>query len=137
MNAEQAVDYLVDRLPEFAPVVVEHRRHYDELPFHLLMGDLGRLYMSAALQNAEFTRRYWMAVERVALEADDFVENALGVSVIEWFAWGDQQHSAALRDAWSLLGSKTREIAKSWEADPNRKPSPVRPKRPKRPSKRA
>ncbi len=70
------------------------------------------------------------------MEADDDVENALGVSLIEGFAWGEERDKAALRDAMPLLGPVTREIASTWEGDleetPGRRPKKKRAKRPSR-----
>lgn len=110
MDTEQAVDYLVSRLPEFAAVVNEHRREYDELLIHVLMGDLARFYMERGVTSSDVARRLWEAVEEMAATGDQAVENAVWVSLIEWFAHGDDTEKAALVDAGPLQGPKTMAI---------------------------
>lgn len=90
LDGEAAVELLRQRLPEFGPVIDEHREdNFGELLFHLLMGDLSRFYMSQALDRPELQRRFWRVVDRLAALGDDAVQNAIGVSLIEWFAWGN------------------------------------------------
>ena len=96
LDGERAVALLRERLPEFAPAIDEHREDFGELLFHLLMGDLARFYMSQALNSLALQRRFWMTVDRLAACGDDAVQNAIGVSLIEWFAWGNDRERATL-----------------------------------------
>lgn len=66
MDSEEAVGYLVSRLPGFAPYVDEHRRAYGELLIHPLMGDLGRYYMAAGVGDVDLAVRYWNAVGAIS-----------------------------------------------------------------------
>lgn len=119
VDPSRAVNWLAERLPEFAPAIDEHRETFDELLFHLLMGGLARFYMSQGQGRVdpELARRYWMTVERMAMEGDDFVTNALGVSLIESFAWGDENQKAALREAMPRFGPEPQSIAARWAND--------------------
>lgn len=111
LDREAAVDLLRQRLPEFAPAIDEHREdNFGELLFHLLMGDLARFYVSQAVDNPELQRRFWMVVDRLAVLGDDSVQNAIGVSLIEWFAWGDDRERATLIAAKPLMSSVVRAI---------------------------
>jgi hypothetical protein len=47
---------------------------------------------------------HWQVVEDMAANGDQLVENAVRVSLIEWFAWGDEHEPAVLRDARPLQG---------------------------------
>ena len=138
MDAEAATRQLAERLPEFAPAIDEHRQTYDELLFHLLMGDLARFYMDQGRTDAVLARRYWMTIERLAMEGDDFVTNALGVSLIEWFAWGNENEKAALRDAMPWFGPELRAIAAARAHDlaAPAHPARKRAREPKRPGRR-
>lgn len=105
------MEHLVERMPEFRPVLDDHLDFSGgENLFHMLMGDLGRFYMSTARHESDLSRRYWMAVEKLASEGDDDVENAVGVSLIEWFAWGDEGERAALIAAQDWHGPATRNM---------------------------
>ena len=54
--------------------------------------------------------RFWALVEELATEGDQAVENAVWVSLIEWFAWGSTKEKAALVDAGDLQGPQTKAI---------------------------
>ena len=95
--------YLVERLPECAPVVAEHTRTYDELLLHVLMGDLGRFYMARAQGDPQLASRYWETVEGLVSKGDERVENAVAASLIEWFGLGDSSEQEALRAAADQL----------------------------------
>ena len=111
LDGEAAIDLLRQRLPEFAPAIDEHLEdNPGELLFHLLMGDLARFYVSQALDSTELQRRFWMAVDRLAVFGDDAVQNAIGVSLIEWFAWGDDRERTILVAAKPLMSSAARAI---------------------------
>jgi hypothetical protein len=111
LDGEAAVDLLRQQLPEFAPTIDEHREdNFGELLFHLLMGDLARFYVSQAVDSPEVQRRFWMVVDRLAVRGDSGVQNAIGVSLIEWFAWGDDRERATLVAAKPLMSSVVRAI---------------------------
>lgn len=111
LDGEAAVELLRQRLPEFGPVIDEHREdNFGELLFHLLMGDLSRFYMSQALDRPELQRRFWRVVDRLAALGDDAVQNAIGVSLIEWFAWGNARERVTLIAAKPLMSSLVRAI---------------------------
>jgi hypothetical protein len=74
------------------------------------MSDLGRFYMREGRPNDELAARFWRVVEQLAVEGDEAVENGVWVSLIEWFAWGDDDEKAALVDAEPLQGPKTQAI---------------------------
>ena len=120
MDKHAATRHLVEGLPEFGPAVEEHLEDNGELLFHLVMGDLARFYMAHGLDDAELRRRFWMTVERLAASGDDYVENALGVSLVEWFAWGSEREKQGLRDAMPLHGPATRGIVDAWRDDLDR-----------------
>ena len=86
----------------------------DEFLFHLFVHDLARFYMRDARADESLARRFWMAVERVSATGDEDVENAIGVSLIETFAWGNQHQRAALLEARPMFGPATRAIAAAW-----------------------
>jgi hypothetical protein len=112
LDDQAAVELLRDRLPEFSPAIAEHLDdNLGELLIHLLMGDLARFYMSDVLGNAEMQRRFWMVVDRLATQGDCRVENAVGVSLIEWFAWGDDRQRATLVAAKPLMSTAVRDVA--------------------------
>jgi hypothetical protein len=85
--------------------------NFGELLFHLVMGDLARFYMSDCIDDPEAQRRFWMVVDTLAQEGDDRVQNAVGVSLIEWFAWGDDRERRTLVDARPLMSTAVRAIA--------------------------
>jgi hypothetical protein len=118
MNPDEASHYLVNCLPEFGPVLAQHLTDNDgELLIHLLMSDFGRFYTQHALSVPKLAARYWAAVETLAAEGDEDVKNAVHVSLIEWFAWGDEQESRALRNSVSALRPATRAMAAHFFRD--------------------
>ena len=74
------------------------------------MGDLARFYMRHGLRDTELAARFWQVVKELAAEGEQAVENAVWVSLIEWFAWGDDDEKAALVEAGPLQGPKTKAI---------------------------
>ena len=92
-------------------VVVMTEKGGGERLFHLLMGDLARFYMSQALDSLALQRRFWMTVDRLAACGDDAVQNAIGVSLIEWFAWGNDRERATLVAAKPLMSGLVRAIS--------------------------
>jgi hypothetical protein len=111
VTPEDAADRLLEVLPEFradyedsdaVPATPE-----DHLLLHLLMSDLARFYMRDVRGDPELAARFWRVVEELAVTGDQEVENAIHVSLIEWFAWGDDDEVAALIDAASLQGRAT------------------------------
>jgi hypothetical protein len=117
MDEAEAVLYLVEHVPEFAPVADEHAQTYDELLLHVLMGDLGRFYMARVRLDPELASRYWEAVEVLATDGDARIENAVAASLIEWFAWGEPSEQEALRAAAGDLGPTMRAIARAYLDD--------------------
>ena len=112
LDDDAASRLLRQRLPEFAPAIDEHLEdNFGELLLHNLMGDLARFYMTDAQHNRELQRRYWMAVDRLADHGDDSVQNAIGVSLIEWFAWGSDQERRVLISAKPQMSRLVRSIA--------------------------
>jgi hypothetical protein len=119
MTGEEALALILDRLPAF-------RAHLDEesafgeggepLLLHLVMGDLGRYYMAVARHDDDLRRRYWEVVEQLASSEGQYVDNAVHTSLIEWFAWGDEDEKNALVTAYPLLGRETRRMV-SYFAD--------------------
>ena len=112
MDKWEALKRLLEELPEFGPEYQESVGHPDydengELLLHVVMGDLGRFYMSHGRGNAEIAARFWRVVEEMAQEGDEAVENAVHASLIEWFAWGDAAEQAALLDASPRQGDAT------------------------------
>jgi hypothetical protein len=108
LDENASVEVLRARLPEFAPAIDKHLRDYEELLFHLVMGDLARFYVNEAVHNPELQRRFWMTVDRLATQGDNQVQNAIGVSLIEWFAWGNDRERALIVDAKPLMSSTVR-----------------------------
>ena len=51
--------------------------------------------------------RYWSVVEELGAAGDEFVQNADWVSLIDWFAWGEDVEQAALREAGPKQGPAT------------------------------
>ena len=112
-----ASEVLRERLPEFAPTIDEHLAFYEELLFHVLMGELARFYVDEALLDPELQRRFWMAVDWLQEHGDRYVQNALGVSLIEWFAWGDKKERELLVHAKPLMSSAVRAVADDFLRD--------------------
>lgn len=114
MNRDDAVTRLLEVLPEFRPCYEDSDAipvHLgDELLIHVLMGDLARFYMAHGVDNPELAARYWRVVEELATQGDQAVQNAVHVSLIEWFAWGAADEQAALRDATALQGPETKAL---------------------------
>jgi hypothetical protein len=114
MTRDEAAARLVEVLPEFRSEL-EAAIEYDEgdLLLHPLMGDLARFYMRER-GDADLRRRYWRVVEELAANGDDGVNNAVHVSLIEWFAWGSPEEVRALDDARELQGPATRAIREHY-----------------------
>jgi hypothetical protein len=114
VTREEAVERLLDALPEFGPDYEESdgrpSEPSDDLLLHVVMGDLARFYMRHGLRNRELAARFWQVVEELAADGDQAVENAVWVSLIEWFAWGDDDEKAALVETGPLQGPKTKAI---------------------------
>ncbi len=62
-------------------------------------------------------RRFWMTVDRLAACGDDAVQNAIGVSLIEWFAWGNDRERATLVAAKPLMSGLVRVISDEFLRD--------------------
>lgn len=146
MDEQDSLQHLCERLPEFTAQVDEHLACHDELLFHLVMGDLARFYWDTVRHDAEMARRFWMSVDWMAIKGDQYVENAVGVSLIEWFAWGSKEEQQVLLDAAPLQGSHTRAIVEELMAvsyaRPDAKPKGrtsgrKRPPKPRRSTRRA
>jgi hypothetical protein len=110
LNEAGAAAEIRARLPEFAPDIDEHLAFNGELLLHLLMGDLARWYVKEALEQSELKRRVWMTIDWLDIHGDWSVQNAIGVSFIEWFAWGSDQDRAILIEAKPLMSSTIRAI---------------------------
>jgi hypothetical protein len=114
MTKEEAVERLLAVLPEFAPYYDESDGRpsgdWPELLLHVVMGDLARFYMERGRRDHDLAARYWRVVEELAAEGGDEVENAVWVSLIEWFAHGSPAEQRALVDADPLQGPKTKAI---------------------------
>ncbi len=121
MNREAAVAHLLQALPEFVSYYEDSlaapTEPGDQLLIHVVMGDLARFYMENAINDQELARRYWSVVEDLAANGDQAVENAVHVSLIEWFAWGDEDEKAALLAASGLHGPATRRIVAFYSSD--------------------
>jgi hypothetical protein len=119
MDKLRAIDRLLAVVPEFAPDYRESVGHpsYDadgDLLLHVVMGDLGRFYMERARPDHDLAARFWRVVEELACTGDDGVQNAVHVSLIEWFAWGDDAEQAALAEAAPLQGPATRAMVEAY-----------------------
>ena len=114
VTREEAVRRLLDVLPEFRPYCDNSDGRPtapgDELLIHVVMGDLARFYMAHGVDDPDVAARFWRVVEELAAHGDQAVENAVHVSLIEWFAWGDDTEQAALVSAGALQGPKTKAI---------------------------
>lgn len=75
------------------------------------MGDLARFYVDQALEHLELQRRFWMAVDWLETHGDRYVRNATGVSLIEWFAWGNERERRLLMDAKPLMSTAVQAVA--------------------------
>jgi hypothetical protein len=107
-----AIELLRQRLPEFATEIDEHLEFTEGEPlFHLLMGDLARFYVRVATGDQELKRRYWMTVDWLTTRGNDLVQNAIAVSLVEWFAWGESSERTMLVDAKSLMSPTVQSIA--------------------------
>jgi hypothetical protein len=118
VTREEAVQRLLDVLPEFRPYYDDSdgrpAEPGDELLLHVVMGDLARFYMARGLDNAGLAARFWRVVEELAADGDQAVENAVHVSLIEWFAWGDDSEKEALLNAGRLQGPMTKAIRAAY-----------------------
>jgi hypothetical protein len=114
VTPEQAVGRLLEVLPEFGPDFersdARPSEPGDHLLLHVLMSDLARFYMREGRRDDELAARFWRVVEELASQGDEEVENAVWVSLIEWFAWGDDEEKAALVEAGRLQGPQTKAI---------------------------
>jgi hypothetical protein len=107
-----AIELLRQRLPEFATEIDEHLEFTEGEPlFRLLMGDLARFYVREATGDQELKRRYWMTVDWLTTRGDDLVQNAIAVSLVEWFARGESSERTMLVDAKSLMSPTVQSIA--------------------------
>lgn len=112
LDGASAVTLLRRELPEFAPSIDEHLEdNFGELLFHLVMGDLARFYVSHALEDPELRQRFWNVVDRLAMRGGKYVENAVGVSLVEWFAWGNDRERSMLIEAMPLMSGRVRAVA--------------------------
>lgn len=120
VDADQALTRLLEVLPEFAATyensLARPTESGDELLLHVLMGDLADFYMESGGQNPKLAARYWSVVEELAATGDEAVENAVWVSLVEWFAWGSDDERSALRSARPLLGPATVRIAAHYDS---------------------
>jgi hypothetical protein len=112
MDQWQAVDRLLEAVPEFRADYEESVGHPNyggegELLLHTVMSDLACFYMEKANLDPELAARFWNVVEALASSGDEFVTNAVHVSLIEWFAWGDDDEQAALVQAEPHQGKAT------------------------------
>ena len=91
---------LLEALPAFGPYYEGVAAQRGEEPLlHIVMGELAAFYMEHGLaERPELAQRYWSVVEDLAARGDEYVTNAVGVSLIEWFAWGQ----------WARTGCATR-----------------------------
>ena len=115
MNEQDAISTLRERLPEFAPDIDEHFADFGgELLFHVLMGALARFYVRVVRRDPHLERRFWMTVDWLWMHGDDRVQNAIGVSLIEWFAWGSPEQQEMLREAKPLMSAAIRSVASTF-----------------------
>jgi hypothetical protein len=52
-----------------------------------------------------------MTVDWLTTRGDDLVQNAIAVSLVEWFAWGESSERTMLVDAKSLMSPTVQSIA--------------------------
>ena len=70
--------------------------------------------MSKARNDKELAGRFWHVVEQLAADGNQYVEIAIHTSLVEWFAWGDEDERAALTDAETLLGEATARMVEAY-----------------------
>jgi hypothetical protein len=113
------MERLLAVVPEFTADYEDSVGHpsYDadgDLLVHVVMGDLGRFYMANARHDQELAGRFWRVIDELASHGDEGVENAVHVSLIEWFAWGAEDEQAALVEAEPLQGHATWSMVQAY-----------------------
>ena len=120
MTGSEALGFVLERLPESRPFldldIIEGNKGEDAL-LHVAMGDLARFYMARCMGDRSLRRRFWATVEDLAANGGHYVEDAIGTSLIEWFAWGSASERRALRRAMRLHGPATSRIVDHYRAD--------------------
>ena len=114
----EAVSRLLEALPTFRPYYEDEapKPGEEELLLHLVMGELARFYMQQRLgEQPDLAERYWAVVEDLAAHGDEYVQDAVSASLIEYFAWGNEDEQAALRDAEPLQGPATTSMVAAYE----------------------
>jgi hypothetical protein len=94
--ASAATREFVAAIPELQAALAEHVRDNDELLPHVFFGDVSRFARDVArVRDDELARRLADALERMAASPDGDVVNAIHVSFVEYFVWGDDGDQAA------------------------------------------
>ena len=114
----KAASRLLEAFPAFRPYYKDEPRDPgDRLLLHPVMGDFARFYLEQRLaEQPDPAERYWAVVEELAAHGDEYVQDAVSVSLIEYFAWGTEDEQAALRDAEPLQGPATTSMVAAYDA---------------------
>ena len=92
------------------------------------MGELARFSLEQGLaEQPDLAERYWAVVEELAAHGDEYIQDAVSASLIEYFAWGTEDEQAALRNAERLHGWRrrrwwpcTKSTGSGWSVAPMR-----------------
>ncbi len=87
LGTEEAVAHILDAAPEFSAAYEEHLTVYEALLFHLFMAELAEFTAQAQRASDEdLVDRLLAAVERVFVDGDSEVDNAVALSFVEYLA---------------------------------------------------
>jgi len=112
MNQETINEYLPIRFPELGEEIAKEREWWfpDEVPSHVFYGDiLNKLVFNTLITNTdkEFLKRIFDFYEEMAECGDEYVQNLLQVTLLEYL-WDDFE---VLRNAHKYMGQKTRKLS--------------------------
>ena len=84
LAAADALDRLIAEVPDFQPVLDEHRHDNEGVLPHVLFGDLTRFVLDArANDDADRVTRSLTFLDRALRDGDDYVQNLVAVSFVE------------------------------------------------------
>lgn len=111
------VDHLVECVPEFGDVLVEHLRDYDRLVEHVLCGDLTRFVLRARQDgDQDVVRRTLTFLDEALRHGDERTENLVAVSFVENVGpWDPEQATFIAEWPQALRDEATRQ--RDWRPD--------------------
>jgi hypothetical protein len=114
-----AARQLVADVPDLAPALDEHLGFYSEFLLHVFFGDVSRYADDVArARDSGKAARLASALETMANRYPD-TDNALQVSFIEWFLWGDEEEQSRYEWLKQFTGPRmlalTREFIEMYE----------------------